>query len=77
MRNKPFSLSYDWRDFNNYKKLTSYQKHKIKKEYALVVEGIIQDIINQSIEDRADRREELNSHQNPNDHFRLDIGGEG
>jgi 23S rRNA-/tRNA-specific pseudouridylate synthase len=77
MKDKPFSLSYDWKDFKYYKKLTPYQKHKIKKEYIAVVEGAIQSVINQSIKDRNERREELESHRNPDDHFRLDIGGEG
>jgi len=77
MKDKPFSLNYDWRDFNNYKKLTPYQKHKIKKEYLSVAEDTIQQIIDKAIQDRASRREELDDHQNPVDPFRLDIGGEG
>ena len=77
MKEKPFSIKYDWSDFTDNKILTSYQKHKIKKEYISVVKNAIQRIIDQSIEDRADRREELNSHQDPEQDFRLDIGGEG
>ena len=77
MKEKPFSIKYDWSDFTDHKILTPYQKHKIKKEYILLVKGTIQRIIDQSIKDRTDRREELNSHRDPEHPFRLDIGGEG
>ena len=74
---RPFSIKYDWDDFNNTSELTSYQKHKIKKRYVEVVKGAIQEIINQSVKDRAERRKELEAHKNPEEPFRLDIGGEG
>ena len=74
---RPFSIKFDWDDFENTSKLTSYQKHKIKKRYAEAVKGSIQDVINQSIKDRSDRREELDAHSDPEQVFKLDIGGEG
>ena len=77
MKEKPFSINYDWLDFRSCKQLTSYQKHKIKKEYISVVEDAIQRIINQSIKDRTDRRDDLNSHNDPDHPFGLDMGGEG
>ena len=77
MKEKPFSINYDWLDFRSCKQLTSYQKHKIKKEYIAVVKDVIQKIIDQSIKDRAHRREELEEHDDPDSPFRLDIGGEG
>ena len=77
MKEKTFSISYEWGDFRNYGKLTAYQKHKIKNEYISVVEDAIQRIINQSIKDRTDRRDDLNSHNDPDHPFGLDMGGEG
>jgi len=77
MKDKPFKINYEWGDFRNYGKLTAYQKHKIKKEYIAVVEDAIQRIIDQSIKDRAQRRDDLNSHNDPDHPFRLDMGGEG
>ena len=74
---RPFSIKFDWDDFENTSKLTSYQKHGIKKRYTEAVRGSIQDIINQSVKDRAERREELDAHSDPEQSFRLDIGGEG
>ena len=74
---RPFSIKFNWDDFENTSKLTSYQKHKIKKRYTEAVKGSIQDVINQSIKDRADRREELDAHSDPEQVFKLDIGGEG
>jgi len=75
--NKPFSIKYSWSDFSNTSELTQYQKHRIKKRYEQDVKVVIQDIINESIKDRAIRREELEEHKNPKEPFRLDIGGEG
>jgi len=75
--NKPFSIDYSWKDFDNTSKLTSYQKHRIRKRYTEVVKDAIQNTIDQSIEDRTERREELDEHKNPKEPFRLDIGGEG
>ena len=77
MSKKTFSIKYGWSDFDNTSKLTSYQKHRIRKRYEGVVRDAIQQTINQSIEDRADRRNELEAHTDPEQAFRLDIGGEG
>ena len=74
--NMPFSIKYDWKDFNNTTKLTSYQKHMIRKSYEGVVKDAIQETIDQSIEDRTERRGELESHRDPKQEFKLDIGGE-
>ena len=74
---KPFSIRYDWREFNNTSGLTSYQKHRIRKRYGQAVKDAIQKTIDQSIEDRAERRDELEAHKNPEEPFKLDIGGEG
>ena len=68
--NKPLAIKYNWSDFDNTSQLTSYQKHRIKKQCAKAVRKTIQEAINQSVEDRADRRSELDAHW-------LDIGGEG
>ena len=75
--NKPFSINYNWKDFDNTSKLTPYQKHRIKKRYEEAVKDAIQQTINQSVKDLADRREELEAHKNPEESFKLDIGGEG
>ena len=75
--NRPFSIKYDWNDFSNTSDLTQYQKYRIKKRYEQAVRDAIQKTIDQSIEDRNKRRDELESHNNPDEPFRLDIGGEG
>ena len=74
---KPFSIRYNWSDFDNTSQLTPYQKHRIKKQCVNAVRNTIQATIDQSIEDRADRRLDLDSHTDPDDMFWLDIGGEG
>lgn len=74
---RPFSIRYDWNDFNNTSGLTSYQKHRIRKRYEQAVKEAIQKTIDQSVEDRAERRDELEAHINPEEPFKLDIGGEG
>ena len=73
----PFSIKYNWKDFDNTSDLTSFQKHRIKRNYRNEVKKVIQELINQSVKDRYERREELNAHQDPEEQFRLDIGGEG
>ena len=72
-----FSIKYNWKDFDNTSKLTSYQKHRIRKRYGQAVKDAIQKTIDQSVEDRAERRDELEAHINPEEPFKLDIGGEG
>mgnify|MGYP003659469645 CR=1 FL=1 len=73
----PFLIKYGWKDFNNTSDLTSFQKHRIKQNYRNEVKSVIQEVINQSVRDRYERRQELNAHQDPEQEFKLDIGGEG
>ena len=75
--NRPFSVKFNWEDFDNTSKLTSFQKYRIRNRYEDAVREAIQETINQSVEDRIDRRVELNEHKNPELPFELDIGGEG
>jgi len=75
--NKPFSIRFGWKEFDNTSKLTSFQKYRIKIRCKKAIKDTIQKIINQSIEDRGERRKDLNAHQDPNNPFTLDIGGEG
>tara|TARA_B100000809_G_C14914602_1_gene451126 strand:- start:341 stop:571 length:231 start_codon:yes stop_codon:yes gene_type:complete len=74
---RPFSVKFNWDDFDNTSKLTSYQKHRIRKRYMIAVKDAIQQTIDQSVEDRANRRDDLEAHQDPEQAFKLDIGGEG
>ena len=76
-KSKPFSIKYDWKDFDNTSELTSFQKHTIKNRYEDLVKTAIQKTINQSVKDRADRRKELNAHKDTTNPFDLDIGGQG
>jgi len=77
----PFKVVYNWRDFQNYNKLSSYQKLQVKKWFSEkdfpVIRDAIQKQINSAIKDSGNRREELNAHNDPSNPFRLDIGGEG
>lgn len=75
--NKPFLVKYEWKDFNNTSELTSFQKHRIKTLYEDRVKTIIQKTIDQSVEERTDRREELDAHEDTTNPFNLDIGGQG
>lgn len=80
MKNKPFQISYTWNDFDNHDKLSSYQKHQIKRKFkdiAFNTRNAIQKTINKAINDSISRREELEAHRDPKDPFRLDFGGEG
>ena len=77
MSNKPFSIKYDWDDFDDTWKLTDFQKHRIRSRFKREVEETIQGIIDESISDKRKRRSELNAHNDPNNPYRLDLGGEG
>ena len=35
---RPFSVKFNWEDFDNTSKLTSYQKHRIRKRYEEAIE---------------------------------------
>ena len=74
---RPFSIKYNWKDFDNTSDLTSYQKHRIVTRYRRAVEDAIQGTIDQSVEDRAERRVELDAHKDTTNPFDLDIGGQG
>jgi len=65
------------KNFNNYNKLTPYQRHWLTERYETIVRDAIQHAINEMIKERKFRREELEAHRNPDDPFKLDIGGEG
>lgn len=73
----PFSIKFNWDDFDNTSELTSYQKHRIKTLYEVRVKTVIQKTINQSVEERTDRRKELEAHKDTANPFDLDIGGQG
>jgi len=75
--NKPFSVKYDWKDFDNTSELTSFQKYRIKNLYEDMVKTTIQKTINESVKERADRRKELDAHKDITNPFDLDIGGQG
>ena len=77
MNNKPFSIKYGWDDFSNSRKLTDFQRYRIRRRYEKDVKEMIQDIIDESISEKRTRRSELNSHNDPKDPFNLDLGGEG
>jgi hypothetical protein len=77
MQDATFKISYSWDDFDNSWKLTDFQKHQIKNRYNNEVEATIQKIINESIKDKSGRRAELNAHNDPDNPFELELGGEG
>jgi hypothetical protein len=72
-----FNVSHDWNEFRNSWKLTDFQRYRIKRRYKQIVKEAIQNVIDESIEDRGNRRDDLNAHQDPDNPFTLDIGGEG
>ena len=74
---KPFYMKYGWEDFDNTWGLNDFQKYRIKRRYKEEIKGVIQDIIDESVQAKKIRRSELNSHTDPNDPFKLDLGGEG
>ena len=77
MSSKPFSIKYGWDDFSNSRKLTDFQRYRIKSRYEKAAKEMIQDMIDESVMDKKNRRLELNAHNDPKDPFKLDIGGEG
>jgi hypothetical protein len=74
---RPFSVKFNWDDFDNTSELTSFQKYRIKSLYEGRVKIAIQKTINQSVKERADRRKELDAHKDTENPFDLDIGGQG
>ena len=75
--NKPFTIKYNWDDFDNTWGLSEFQKHRIKRLFRKESKNFIQNIIDESVRERHMRRADLNAHIDPDDPFRLDIGGEG
>ena len=76
-RHIPFSARYGWQDLDHVRGLTTFQRRRIKTRFKKELKFFIQKIINESVKDRTERRSELNAHNDPNNPFKLDIGGEG
>ena len=68
---------YYWDEFDNAHKLTEYQKLRIKMRFKRESKSILQEIINDSVSAKKGRRSELDAHNDPNNPFNLDIGGQG
>ena len=77
MVRKPFTTKYNWNDFDNIRDLSEFQKYRIRRRFKREVKEFIQGMIDESMKDKRMRRSELNAHSDPNDPFKLDIGGEG
>ena len=75
--NKPYRPKYNWNEFDNTRSLTDYQKLRIKVRFKRESKNMLQEIINESVLAKKNRRSELNAHNDPNNPFKLDIGGEG
>ena len=75
--NKPYRPKYNWNEFDNARSLTDYQKLRIKIRFKRESKNILQEIINESVLAKKGRRSELDAHNDPNNPFNLDIGGEG
>ena len=75
--NKPYRPKYNWNEFDNACSLTDYQKLRIKIRFKRESKNMMQKIINESVSAKKGRRSELNAHNDPNNPFKLDIGGEG
>jgi Tfp pilus assembly pilus retraction ATPase PilT len=75
--NKPYRPKYNWNEFDNTLSLTDYQKLRIKVRFKRESKNMMQRIINESVSAKKNRRSELNAHNDPNNPFKLDIGGEG
>ena len=75
--NTPYRPKYNWNEFDNTCGLTDYQKLLIKVRFKRESKNMMQKIINESISAKKGRRSELDAHNDPNNPFKLDIGGEG
>ena len=75
--NKPYRPKYHWDEFDNARRLTDYQKLRIKIRFKRESKKMLQEIINESISAKKGRRSELDAHNDPDNPFKLDIGGEG
>ena len=75
--NRPYRPKYHWSEFDNTCKLTDYQKLQIKIRFKRESRKMMQKIINESVSAKRGRRSELDAHNDPNNPFSLDIGGQG
>ena len=75
--NKQYRPKYNWDEFDNTRSLTDYQKLRIKIRFKRESRKMMQKIINESISAKKGRRSELDAHNDPNNPFSLDIGGQG
>ena len=75
--NTPYRPKYHWNEFDNTSGLTHYQKLRIKIRFKRESKIVLQEIINESVSAKKGRRSELNAHADPDNPFKLDIGGEG
>ena len=75
--NKPYRPKYNWNEFDNARSLTDYQKLRIKIRFKRESRNMMQKIINESVSAKKVRRSVLNAHNDPNNTFKLDLGGEG
>ena len=75
--NKPYRPKYNWDEFDNTRSLTDYQKLRIKIRFKRESRKMMQKIINESVSAKRGRRSELDAHNDPNNPFKLDIGGQG
>ena len=75
--NRPYRPKYNWDEFDNAHSLTDYQKLRIKIRFKRESRKMMQKIINESVLAKKGRRSELDAHNDPNNPFKLDIGGQG
>jgi len=75
--NKQYRPKYNWDEFDNTRSLTEYQKLRIKIRFKRESRKMMQKIINESVSAKRGRRSELDAHNDPNNPYSLDIGGQG
>ena len=75
--NTPYRPKYNWDEFDNTRSLTDYQKLRIKIRFKRESRKMMQKIINESVSAKRGRRSELDAHNDPNNPYSLDIGGQG
>jgi hypothetical protein len=75
--NKQYRPKYNWDEFDNTRSLTEYQKLRIKIRFKRESRKMMQKIINESVSAKRGRRSELDAHNDPNNPYDLDIGGQG
>ena len=75
--NESYRPKYYWGEFDSTCSLTHYQKLRIKIRFKRESKIILQEIINESVSAKKGRRSELDAHNDPDNPFKLDIGGQG